>query len=200
MNLSLTVILIVNNYSSYHTKCKGNNCPDDVCADGNTAGDVMSCLIQGAKKAAVDEYEAQIANASGRMKAKLERTKDTRLENAENHIGKYANKMLQTVSRCGKGLSNAFDADFYPEMRAAVESGSADQMFAMWNKFAVGTLTGEGVSCGWYNGGADEAIEESSFPCRTRRLFLKMKGKTQYGQYTECQASAFDINTNELFR
>jgi len=27
-----------------------------------------------------------------------------------------------------------------------------------------------------------------------------MMGKTQYGQYTECNASAFDINTNELFR
>jgi hypothetical protein len=184
----------------YHTKCKGNNCPDDVCADGNTAGDVMSCLIQGAKKAVVDEYDAQIANSTGKSKARLERVKALRIENAENHVGKYANKMLQTVSRCGKGLTNDFDADFYPEMRAAVASGSAEQMFAMWNKFAVGTLTGEGVSCGWYNGGADEAIEESSFPCRTRRLFLKMMGKTQYGQYTECNAAAFDINTNELFR
>jgi len=160
----------------------------------------MSCLIQGAKKAVADEYDAQIANSSGKSKARLERTKDTRIANAEQHVEKYAGKMLQTVSRCGKGLTNDFDAAFYPEMRAAVASGSADQMFAMWNKFAVGTLTGEGVSCGWYNGGADEAIEESSFPCRTRRLFLKMKGKTQYGQYTECVASNFDINSNVLFR
>ena len=157
-------------------------------------------MIQGAKKAIVDEYDAQIANASGKSKARLERVRDVRIANAEGHVGKYAGKMLQTVSRCGKGLTNDFDAAFYPEMRAAVESGSAEQMFAMWNKFAVGTLTGDGVSCGWYNGSGDEAIEESSFPCRTRRLFLKMMGKTQYGQYTECVASAFDINTNELFR
>lgn len=184
----------------YHTKCKGDNCPDDVCADGNTAGDVMSCLIQGANKAVVDEYENQIAAASGKTRAKLERTRDIRIANAEGHVGKYATKMLQTVSRCGKGLTNDFDAAFYPEMRDAVASGSAEQMFAIWNKFAVGTLTGDGVSCGWYNGSGDEAIEESSFPCRTRRLFLKMLGRTQYGQYEECNAAAFDINTNTLFR
>merc|ERR1711915_443500 len=110
------------------------------------------------------------------------------------HIDNYMRKMTQTVGRCGRGHSASFETAFYQQMRAADASESADQMFAIWNLFAVRTLTGEDVTCGWYNGAGDEAIEESSFPCRTRRLFLKLQGKTQFGQYTECQAEDFDIN------
>ena len=190
----------------YHEKCKGDNCEEDSCADGNNAMQVMDCILEGAKKAAVDEYDVQLAAAAAdtskaglKKLAKLQRSQQLRLENADAHIKKYAQKMSQTVSRCGKGYTATFNNKFYADMRTAVASGSADEMFAIWNRYAVGTLTGEDTNCGWYNGGGDEAIEESSFPCRTRRLFLKLKGKTQYGQYTECNAAAFDINQNKLF-
>jgi len=109
-------------------------------------------------------------------------------------------KMMNSISRCGRGYSAEFSDSFYKQMKQAVNSESADEMFAIWNLFAVQTMTGDGVNCKWYDPAAEAAaIEESSFPCRTRRLFMKMKGLTQYGQYTECNASDFDIDENDLF-
>ena len=115
--------------------------------------------------------------------------------------------MTQSISRCGKGFATEFSDSFYKQMKEASVSNSAEQMFAIWNLFATYTMTGEGSHCKWYTlqslpgeeGVGAEGIEESSFPCRTRRLFLKMLGLTQYGQYTECNAANFDINQNTLF-
>lgn len=163
---------------------------------------VTECLTQGAKDAAKAEYDAQVDAAKGNSKLlkKLKRTQSVRLENADRHVTNYMSKMMNSISRCGRGYSAEFSDSFYKQMKQAVNSESADEMFAIWNLFAVQTMTGDGVNCKWYDPAAEAAaIEESSFPCRTRRLFMKMKGLTQYGQYTECNASDFDIDENDLF-
>lgn len=163
---------------------------------------ITECLKEGALAAAKAEYKNQIKAAAGNAKLlrKLNRTKTIRLENAERHVLNYMSKMMNSISRCGRGYSAEFTDNFYNAMQNAVASKSADDMFSIWNLFAVQTMTGEGVNCKWYDPTAESAaIEESSFPCRTRRLFMKMKGLTQYGQYTECNAVDFDIDENALF-
>lgn len=159
-------------------------------------------MVASAIDASVAEYNKQIAAAAGDSKLlkKLTKNKAVRLENAERHVVNYMTKMMGAISRCGRGFSAEFDKSFYDQMKAASVSNSAEQMFAIWNLFATQTMTGEGVHCKWYTEGQGaEGIEESSFPCRTRRLFLKMMGLTQYGQYTECNAANFDINDNTIF-
>lgn len=162
---------------------------------------VSSCLTKAAIEASKAEYQNQIDNSSGKLKRKLVRTKAIRLANAERHVNNYMTKMMSSIARCGRGFSAEFTDAFYNQMKQAARSNSAEEMFAIWNLFATQTMTGEGSQCKWYvpQDGA-ESIEESSFPCRTRRLFLKMLGQTQYGQYTECQSDQFDIDDNVLFR
>jgi len=174
--------------------------PTNPC-NGKGIFKVSSCLREAAVSASIAEYNKQIKNASGKLKAKLLRTKEVRLANAERHVNNYMSKMMGAISRCGRGFSAEFSNNFYSQMKQAAASDSAEEMFAIWNLFATHTMTGEGAHCKWYdaNDGAD-SIEESSFPCRTRRLFLKMLGLTQYGQYTECQPSNFDLDENNLFR
>lgn len=176
-----------------------HNVPTDPC-EGSSMSEVISCLKKGAFKASVDEYENQINNATGKMKQRLIRIREARLGKIENHVLNYLSKMQSTISQCGAGFAQGLSANFLSTMQTAVASGSADEMFKLWNLFAVKTLTGNGVTCNWYTPGSGaEGIEESSFPCRTRRLFLRMKGLTQFGQYTECEPHMFDINDNELF-
>ena len=43
-------------------------------------------------------------------------------------------------------------------MQTAVASGSADEMFKLWNLFAVKTLTGNGVTCNWYTPGSGKRL------------------------------------------
>jgi len=163
---------------------------------------ISQCLAEGAVTASKAEYAAQLTAASGNAKLlkKLNRTKSIRLENANTHVINYMSKMMNSISRCGRGYSAEFTDAFYSQMKQAVASKSADEMFAVWNLFAVQTMTGDGVNCKWYDPLESEAaIEESSFPCRTRRLFMKMKGMTQYGKYVECNADDFDIDENALF-
>lgn len=164
---------------------------------------VSECLSNAAIATSKAEYAAQIANeADLKKKARLVKNKELRLANAKRHIVNYMSKMNGAISRCGRGYSAGFTDAFYTQLQAAAASKSADQMFAIWNVFAAQTMTGDGASCSWLlnTTNEDSAIEESSFPCRTRRLFLKMKGKTQYGQYTECNANQFNIDDNVLFR
>merc|ERR1712154_308143 len=163
---------------------------------------ISECLVSSAIDASVAEYNKQIAAAADQPKLlkRLTKKKDFLLENAERHVVNYMSKMMGSISRCGRGFSAEFDDKFYTQMKAASKSNSAVKMFKIWNLFAANTMTGDGVSCAWYEQGAgDEGLEESSFPCRTRRLFLKMLGQTQNGQYVECNAAAFDINNNDLF-
>merc|ERR1711908_166914 len=129
------------------------------------------------------------AAGNAKLLKKLNKNRDLRLQNAERHVVNYMSKMMGAISRCGRGFSAEFSSSFYNQLKAASVSNSAEQMFAIWNLFAAQTMTGDGM----------EGIEESSFPCRTRRLFLKMMGLTQYGQYTECNAANFDINDNTIF-
>ena len=166
--------------------------------------DISQCLTESAIATSVAEYQNQLDAAADNVKLtnKLNRSKILRLENAERHVHNYMAKMMNSVVRCGNGFKINFTETFHREMRKAAASNSADEMFSAWNLFAVQTLTGPGVKCTWYDpvNGADDAIEDSSFPCRTRRLFLKMKGKTQYAQYTKCNSADFDIDENVLFR
>ena len=175
----------------------------DACR-GTGIFDISQCLTEGAIATSVAEYQNQLDAAADNIKLadRLERKKDYRLSNARYHVIYYMHQFLNSVARCGNGFNMNFTDAFYDEMRKAASSNSADEMFAVWNLFAVQTLTGPGVNCNWYDpvNGVDDAIEDSSFPCRTRRLFLKMKGKTQYGQYIECNPADFDIDENVLFR
>ena len=159
-------------------------------------------MTKGAIEASVAEYSNQLdaAKDNAKLLKKLTKNQNKVLQNTERHITNYMSKMVQSVSRCGRGFSAEFEDQFYSQMRAAAKSKSAVKMFKMWNLFAANTMTGDGVSCAWYEQGAGaEGLEESSFPCRTRRLFLKMLGQTQYGQYTACRPEAFDITQNGLF-
>jgi len=183
----------------YQEPCE--DCISDPCK-GKTIFEISQCLVESAINASVAEYNKQIANAAGNTKLlkKLTKNKAVRLENAERHVVNYMTKMMGAISRCGRGFSAEFSNSFFKQMKEASVSNSAEEMFAVWNLFATNTMTGEGAHCKWYDADAGaEGIEESSFPCRTRRLFLKMLGLTQYGQYTECNAANFDINQNTLF-
>jgi len=179
-------------------------CPDCISnpCKGKGIFEISQCLTESAINASVAEYNKQISEAAGNAKLlkKLNKNRNVRLENAERHVVNYMSKMMGAISRCGRGFSAEFSSSFYNQLKAASVSNSAEEMFAIWNLFATQTMTGEGVHCKWYTeGDGMEGIEESSFPCRTRRLFLKMMGLTQYGQYTECNASNFDINDNTIF-
>jgi len=182
----------------YYQQPGDNPKPDGPC-DGTGIFKISSCLSDGARAAGNAYFDKMVAEASGKLKKKLLRIKDKRLENIERHVTNYMAKMMATISRCGRGFSAEFSDNFYSTMKSAVASKDPAEMFSAWNLFAINTLTGDGVSCGWYNGNGDDAIEESSFPCRTRRLFLKMMGLTQWGAYTECDASNFDVDDNSIF-
>ena len=178
---------------------------EDPC-NGRSLMKVTHCLTVAAKSTAVAEYRNQINAASGKAKAKLIRNQDLRLANAEKHVNYLMTKTYRTISRCGRGRRNPsfeFTDDFYNQMKQAASSDSADEMFAIWNLFATEGSTGEGlakVKCKWYDPVRDaESYEDSTYPCRLRRLFMKMKGLTQYGQYTECQPENFDLDQNNLF-
>ena len=163
---------------------------------------IFQCLVQSAIAASKAEYALQLeaAKDDAKLLKKLTKNEAKVMANTERHVNNYMTKMANSISRCGRGFSAEFDDAFYKQMKAASKSKSAVKMFKIWNLFASHTMTGDGVSCAWYEQGAGaEGLEESSFPCRTRRLFLKMLGKTQYGQYTECKPEAFDINNNDLF-
>jgi len=186
-----------------------NPSPDNTEDPCNKKGslNIINCLKQGAKKAGRDEYQ-KIKNAfknddskkGKKTYAKYVRIEADRIARVDMHVDNYMRKMTQTVGRCGMGHAATFDAKFYSDLKNAAASGSADKMFSIWNRYAVQTLTGDEVSCGWYDPSlGDEGIEESSFPCRTRRVFLKMQGKTQFGQYVECSPEDFSIDDNELF-
>ena len=176
-----------------------NNNPNNPC-HGRGIFKVSACLTEAAIEASKAEYQNQIDGASGKLKAKLVRTKAIRLANAQRHVNNYMRKMMSSIARCGRGYSAEFTDAFYNQMKAAARSKSAEEMFAIWNLFATQTMTGDGAQCKWYvPADGSSSIEESSFPCRTRRLFLKMLGQTQYGQYTECQADQFDFDENVLF-
>lgn len=184
-----------------------HNNKDDPC-DNKGSLNIIQCLKKGAKHAGREEYKIikaynckdKSSKKGKKACAKYERIEKERIERVDLHVDNYMRKMSQTVGRCGMGHAATFDNKFYSDLKAAAASGSADKMFKIWNRYAVHTLTGQEVTCGWYDPSkGDEGIEESSFPCRTRRVFLKMQGKTQFGQYEDCTASDFDINDNELF-
>lgn len=161
-----------------------------------TVMSVSECIAQESIRVAGEEYQRQIDAASGRKLKTLLRVKDKRLTNVVKHVHHYMARMLATISRCGQGLSVALSESLVGMVSDSAQrppNDDAEVWFKIWNTFATSALTGEAVTCKWYvSSGDDETMDQSSFPCRTRRVFKKMQGKTQNGNVYFCEAGDFD--------
>jgi hypothetical protein len=166
-------------------------------------------LKAGAKAAARAEYKNWIqrsrSDTSKRGKKFTQRLismQDDQLAKVDSHVDNYHGKMLATVARCGRGYSRTISQGLASRIRrgsAAHQDPTAGEWYELWNRFATETLTGEGVSCGWYEraetDNPDEALDFSSFPCRTRRMFQRMLGRNRGTDYT---CTKGDIDTFDL--
>lgn len=171
--------------------------PNPCKATTSTVISVSNCIKQESKRIGRDEFEKQIDNATtARKKAKLEKQRNKRMTNLDKHIDNYMKRTMNTIARCGKGLSVDIPTSLV-NMVNDPPSNTANGWFMIWNTFVTHVLTGDAVNCGWYDPSLGAAgIDESSFPCRTRRIFVKMQGKTQNGQVWNCDPG--DFHTYEL--
>lgn len=167
--------------------------PNPCHATTATVISVSNCIKQESKRVGRGAFQKQIDNApTGRAAVKLERQRVKRMTNLDRHVDNYMARTMATIGRCGQGLSVAVPNSMV-DMVNNPPSDNADGWFQIWNTFVTHVLTGDSVTCGWYDSdlGAD-GIDQSSFPCRTRRVFVKMQGKTQNGQVWECSPGDFD--------
>ena len=154
---------------------------------------VSNCIKQEAKRVGRKEFQSQVDNAlTSRARAKLENQRNKRITNLEKHVNNYMARTMNTISRCGQGLSVDVPATLVTMVNNP-PSDNADGWFKIWNTFVTHVLTGETVTCAWYDSSmGKEGIDQSSFPCRTRRVFVKMQGRTQNGQVFDCRPGDFD--------
>lgn len=176
-------------WSLYPHNANSNPCQ----AATATVISVSNCIKQEVKRVGRGEFQSQVDNApTSRSRAKLENQRAKRMGNLDKHVDNYMARTMTTISRCGQGLSINIPATLVTMVNNP-PSDNADGWFKIWNTFVTHVLTGDTVTCGWYDSdmGAD-GIDESSFPCRTRRIFVKMQGKTQNGQVWACNPGDFD--------
>lgn len=167
--------------------------PNPCKATTATVISVSNCIKQESKRVGRTEFQAQVDNATtARAVQKLEKQRSKRMVNLDKHVDNYMQRTMNTISRCGKGLSVTMGASIV-DMVNNPPSDTADGWFTIWNTFVTQVLTGDAVTCGWYDPAQGaEGIDESSFPCRTRRIFVKMQGLTQNGQTWACAPGDFD--------
>jgi len=171
--------------------------PNPCKATTATVISVSNCIKQESKRVGRTEFQYQVDNANtARDVQKLEKQRAKRMANLDKHVDNYMSRTMTTISRCGQGLSVSMPASVV-NMVNNPPNDTADGWFKIWNTFVTQVLTGDAVTCGWYDSslGAD-GIDQSSFPCRTRRIFVKMQGFTQNGQTWTCNAG--DFHTYDL--
>lgn len=170
------------------------------------SGYIIAGSKRAANKSADERFKAHIAGLDsskpsydGKVK-KADAKYDGKRVKSHAHIEKYMGKMMERVKKCGKGFATKISDDLTTQIKSpkSQASGSPALWFKLWNSFAVELLTGDGVDCGWYKRSEKDndvdKLDDSSIPCRTRRVFLAMQGlvKDEFGEERQCDRGAFD--------